>query len=68
MFVRDILAKEAVKIASVEEQSQVVESVFWAVATCVNGVPCPCSSWTKPGGATVRDLRIQIGVKKSILS
>jgi hypothetical protein len=68
MFVRDILAKEAIKIASVEEQSQIVVSVFWAVATRVIGVPGTRSRWTKPCRATVRDLRIQIGMKKSILS
>jgi hypothetical protein len=62
MFVRDVLAEEAVEVAPIEEQSEVQVAVFRAVAVGILRVPGTRSRRTKPGRATVRDLWIQIRV------
>ena len=67
ILVRDILAKEAVEIASIEEQGQVVVSVLWAVAARVIGVPRTSTRRAEPSRAAVGDLGIQICVEESIL-
>lgn len=68
ILVRGILAKEAVEVATVEEQGQVVVSVFWPVAARVIGVPGTSTSRTEPSRAAVGDLWIKICVEERILS